>query len=165
VLLPAHYSAFIRLHHPLRRRLLITSRFFQSLLLSWLCVTYLLVLSGATDLQERWRWDLGSKHWAWAVQDVFFVGLGTLGLVLCFGLLAQLSRQWGGLVSRWHALPANIACPHPETHAALLTYLATDSTGYVILGQVITFAHAAFFNIVLGIAVLLILLLRKDNIQ
>jgi hypothetical protein len=95
------------------------------------------------------------------VQDVFFLALGTLGLSLCFGLLALLSRQWETLKGRWRALPVTVSCPHPAAHAALLTYLQSDqSTGYVLLGVVVHAGHALFFSLCMGVAVILILTLQ-----
>lgn len=158
--LPQHYGAFIRLHAPVRKRLALSSRFFQSLVLSWLVVTNALVLSGATNLQERVRRGDGQAEWAHLVQDVFFVALGTLGLVLCFGLLAQLSRAWHSLVDKWTALPASIQTPRPEAHAALVLYLSRSETGYTILGHVMNLGHAAAFIALLAAGVAIILTLR-----
>jgi hypothetical protein len=158
--LPQHYGAFIRLHAPVRKRLALTSGFFQSLILSWLVVTNALVLSGATNLQERVRRGDGEAEWPHLVQDIFFVALGTLGLSLCFGLLAQLSRAWHSLVDKWTAMPATIQTPRPEAHAALVLYLSRSETGYTILGHVMHLGHAAAFIALLAGGVALILTLR-----
>jgi hypothetical protein len=143
IFLPLHYQALIRLHAPVRRRLQLTSRFFREVLVSWVCVTFLLVVSGARNLHSL---ALDGKiigiHYDALSQDIFFCALGSLGLALCFFLLAQLSSSWNALVDRWRQWPVLVHTPYPEVHAAWMAYVKESPTGYMILGQIIQFHHA-----------------------
>ena len=158
------FRHIVKHHQAVRGRLRATCKYFDFLYIGYIVISTLLVFSAAMDFNhyasgfpfdsDTWQDSVAYQLFPHLVQDIFYMGLGLLGVYGCFYVTSDLSSSFDRFVRRINDLP--IAFPHssfslvtipPATLAGLVNYYKTSHTAYTVLDTPVTFTLFAMYSL------------------